>query len=340
MADVAIRTEHLTKVYGGRVIAVNDLTLEVPVGAVYGLLGPNGAGKTTTIRLLLGLQRPTAGWAEVMGHRCGVQATTVRHAMGYLPTNPSFPGHLRPFEYLDLLGKICRVPGDERRRRAADLLRAVELLGATNQRISTFSTGMRTRLGIAASLLHNPTVLIWDEPTAGLDPAARRFTLDLIADQAGKRTVILATHILSDIDQICDHVGVVHEGRMIFSGSMREVRQRLRRDSFHLELDGPVETIRRLAAQLPAVGGLETDVRDDRVLIVRIPDDCNRAGVMAEVLQRVAASDVSLRSIGAGQSDTESAYLQLLQEDRAYGFRRFDFQTPSVPDADAGDHGS
>jgi hypothetical protein len=127
---------------------------------------------------------------------------------------------------------------------------------------------------------------------------------------------------------------------MIFSGSMREVRQRLRRDSFHLELDGPVETIRRLAAQLPAVGGLETDVRDDRVLIVRIPDDCNRAGVMAEVLQRVAASDVSLRSIGAGQSDTESAYLQLLQEDRAYGFRRFDFQTPSVPDADAGDHGS
>lgn len=340
MTGIAIRTEHLTKVYGGRVIAVNDLTLEVPVGAIYGLLGPNGAGKTTTIRLLLGLQRPSAGWAEVLGRRCGVGATAVRRAIGYLPTNPVFPGHLRPFEYLDLLGKICRVPRDERRRRAADLLRAVELLGATSQRIGTFSTGMRTRLGIAASLLHNPAVLIWDEPTAGLDPAARRFTLDLIADQAGKRTVVLATHILSDIDQICDHVGVVQEGRMIFSGSMQEVRRRLRRDSFHLELDGPVEAVERLAGQLPSLAGVQAEARDGRVLVVRIEGDRNRAGAMAEVLQCVAASGVLLRSMGAGAGDTESAYLQLLQEDRAYGFRRFDFQAPVVPDADAGDRGA
>ena len=94
--DLAIRTEHLTKVYAGRVIAVNDLTLEVPCGSVYGLLGPNGAGKTTTLRLLLGLQRPTAGSAEVLGHRCGVNATAVRRSIGYLPTHPIFPGHLRP----------------------------------------------------------------------------------------------------------------------------------------------------------------------------------------------------------------------------------------------------
>ena len=236
----AIQTEHLTKVYGGRVIAVNDLTWGVPHGAIYGLLGPNGAGKTTTLRLLLGLQRQSAGKAEVLGHSCGVNATAVRSRIGYLPTHPSFPDHLRPVEYLELLGKLSRLPASVRKPRLTSLLRAVGLLNATNQKIRSFSTGMRTRLGIAASLLADPPLLIWDEPTAGLDPAARRFTLDLIAQLGSSRTVVVATHILSDIDQICDHVGVMHEGRMIFSGSMREMKQRLRHDDFSLALEGAV----------------------------------------------------------------------------------------------------
>ena len=207
IVEYAIRTEHLTKVYNERVIAVNDLTLEVPCGAVYGLLGPNGAGKTTTLRLLLGLQRPTAGQAEVFGRRCGMWATEVRRSIGYLPTHPTFPGHLRPIQYLDLLGKLNRIPSQVRKPRLAVLLRAVGLLNATEQRIQTFSTGMRTRLGIAASLLADPPLLIWDEPTAGLDPEARRFTLDLITELAQTRTVVVATHILSDIDEICNYVG-------------------------------------------------------------------------------------------------------------------------------------
>ena len=241
--ELAIRTEHLTKIYAGRVIAVNDLRLEVPQGAVYGLLGPNGAGKTTTLRILLGLQRPTAGWAEVFGRPCGVNATGVRGMIGYLPTHPMLPGHLRPVEYLDLLGKLCRLPAHVRKPRLTLLLRAVGLLGATEQRIQTFSTGMRTRLGIAASLLADPPLPLWDEPTAGLDPEVRRFTLDLIRDLGKTRTVVVATHILSDIDQICDHVGVMLEGRMIFSGPMRDMKQRLRRDDFCLELDGDAAAI-------------------------------------------------------------------------------------------------
>ena len=338
--EFAIRTQHLTKIYGGRVIAVNDLDLEVPRGSVYGLLGPNGAGKTTTLRLLLGLQRPTAGRAEVFGHRCGVNATAVRRSIGYLPTHPTFPGHLRPIEYLDLLGRLSRIPREVRRPRLTTLVRAVGLLGATDQRIRTFSTGMRTRLGIAASLLADPPLLVWDEPTAGLDPAARRFTLDLIRELAQTRTVLVATHILSDIDQICDHVGVMHEGRMIFSGSMRDVRQRLRRDDFRLELDGAPAEILQVADQIGAVEGITVRARDGHAVMIEVAGGPRRAPALAAVMQVIDRSGLSLRTIGSGQNETEHAYLQLLQEDHAHGFRRFALPGQAGPDADPGDRQS
>ncbi|MHC4205894.1 MAG: ATP-binding cassette domain-containing protein, partial [Planctomycetota bacterium] len=113
--EPAIRTEHLTKIYSQRLIAVNDMSLEVPCGCVFGLLGPNGAGKTTTLRLLLGLQRPTAGLARIFGKPCGPNAAYVRSQIGYLPTNPKLPGNLRPIEYLDLLGRLSRLPGEVRK---------------------------------------------------------------------------------------------------------------------------------------------------------------------------------------------------------------------------------
>jgi ABC-2 type transport system ATP-binding protein len=178
----AICTEHLTKIYTNRVVAVNDMDLQVPQGAIFGLLGPNGAGKTTTLRMLLGLERPTAGKAEVLGRRCGLAAVDVRRAIGYLPTHPRLPGNLTPLQYLDLVGQLCGLPYDVCKPRMASLLRAVGLLGRTDQRIRLLSTGETTRLGIAASLIADPPLLIWDEPTAGLDPAARRFTLDLIRE--------------------------------------------------------------------------------------------------------------------------------------------------------------
>ena len=335
--NLAICTEHLTKVYGGRVIAVNDLNLAVPEGAVYGLLGPNGAGKTTTIRLLLGLQRPTAGTAKVYGKSSGVNATSVRRLVGFLPTNPSFPGHLRPIEYLDLLGKLCRLPREVRQPRLTSLLRAVGLTGATEQRIQTFSTGMRTRLGIAASLLADPPLLLWDEPTAGLDPAARRFTLNLIRELAPSRTVVVATHILSDIDQICDHVGVMLEGRMIFSGTISEMRRQLSTDEISLELDGSDDAVARLIEQAAEVLGANVELRPPRTLAVRIAEPARRAAVLAEVLRRVDGSGCALHAIQTGRNDTEHAYLQLLQEDHAHGFNRFDIRLADAMDAGRSD---
>jgi len=320
--ELAIRTEHLTKIYSQRLIAVNDMTLEVPQGSVFGLLGPNGAGKTTTLRLLLGLQRPTAGRAEVFGKPCGPNAVGVRSQIGYLPTNPKLPGTLRPIEYLDLLGKLSRLPRQVRKPRISALLRAVGLLAATDQRIQTFSTGMCTRLGLAASLVADPPLLLWDEPTAGLDPTARRFTLDLIRELGKTKTIVVATHILSDIDQICDHLGVMHEGRMIFTGSMEDMKRRLRRGDFRLELEGDAEDIRRLAHEVTSLKGIDARVHAGQILLVRITDDRSRSRALADVLKLVDASNLSLQAINSGQNVTENAYLQLLQEDEAHGFQR------------------
>lgn len=333
----AICTEHLTKIYGDRLVAVNDMNLNVPTGSVFGLLGPNGAGKTTTLRLLLGLQRPTAGRAEVFGHPCGANAVAVRRLIGYLPTSPKLPGNLRPVEYLDLLGRLCRLPHEVRKPRLVSLLRAVGLLGATSQKISTFSTGMATRLGIAASLVADPPLLIWDEPTAGLDPSARRFTLDLIRQLGKNRTILIATHILGDIDQICDHVGVMHQGRMIFTGSMREMKQRLKRDHFSLELEGSAEDIQRLADQAGQLEEVTVRIVDQQTLVVQLADGSNRANALAEVLKLVEPANLSLAAVHSGQNETENAYLQLLQEDEAHGFHRFDLDVKPANDALHGD---
>jgi ABC-2 type transport system ATP-binding protein len=320
--EPAIRTEHLTKIYGQRLIAVNDMNLQVPQGSVFGLLGPNGAGKTTTLRLLLGLQRPTAGRAEVFGKSCGPNAVAVRSQIGYLPTNPKLPGNLRPIEYLDLLGKLSRLPRQVRKPRISALLRAVGLLTATEQRIQTFSTGMCTRLGLAASLVGDPPLLLWDEPTAGLDPTARRFTLDLIRELGKTKTVVVATHILSDIDQICDHLGVMHEGRMIFTGSMQDMKKRLRRDGFSLELEGETDNIRLLAQEVNNLEGIEAHLGAGQTLLVRIANDRGRSRALAEVLKLVDAGKLSLQAVHSGQNATENAYLQLLQEEEAHGFHR------------------
>jgi ABC-type multidrug transport system ATPase subunit len=320
--ELAIRTEHLTKIYSQRLIAVNDMNLKVPKGSVFGLLGPNGAGKTTTLRLLLGLQRPTAGWSEVFGKSCGPNAVGVRSQIGYLPTNPKLPGNLRPIEYLDLLGKLSRLPHQVRKPRISALLRAVGLLSATEQRIQTFSTGMCTRLGLAASLVADPPLLLWDEPTAGLDPTARRFTLDLIRELGKTKTVVVATHILSDIDQICDHLGVMHEGRMIFTGSMQDMKKRLRRDGFSLELEGDTDNIRLLVNEVNNLEGIDARLGAGQTLLVRIANERGRSRALAEVLKLIDASNLSLQAVHSGQNATENAYLQLLQEEEAHGFHR------------------
>ncbi len=331
--SLAIRTEHLTKIYAQRLVAVNDLNLEVPSGSIFGLLGPNGAGKTSTLRLLLGLHRPSAGRAEVFGRPCGVNRVSVRRLIGYLPTNPKLPGHMRPLEYLDLLGKLYGLPSQIRKPRLASLVRAVGLLGATGQPIRTFSTGMTTRLGIAASLIGDPPLLIWDEPTAGLDPSARRFTLDLIRELGRTRTIVVSTHILSDIDQVCSDVGVMHEGRMIFSGSMREMKRRLTQNVFRLDLDGAADDRDAFVTKVNALVGVSASVSPSGFVMVQVADGLSHSAMLSEILSLVDTTNICLQNVHSGQNETEDVYLQLLHEDEAHGFQRFTLDAGGGDDA-------
>jgi ABC-2 type transport system ATP-binding protein len=178
--DLVVETYKLTKIYKNRQIALNDVTLRIDPGCVLGLLGPNGAGKTTLLRLVLGLHRPTAGWVKVFGRMMTPNAANLRCRIGYIPTNPQFPRGLTPITYLDYIARLFGMPRQVRKPRLASLIRAVDLLAVSGDHIEGFSNGMTARLAVATSLINEPDLLIWDEPTHGLDPEARRSMLELI----------------------------------------------------------------------------------------------------------------------------------------------------------------
>src|SRR6202022_1823566 len=201
--------------YQNRQIALNDVALRMEPGCVLGLLGPNGAGKTTLLRLVLGLHRPTAGWVKLFGKTMSPNAANLRCRVGYIPTNPQFPRGMTPITYLDYMARLFGLPAEVRKPRLASLIRAVDLRGCSGPPISGFSNGMTARLAVATSLINEPALLIWDEPTHGLAPEARRSMLELIKTLSAEKTLIVSSHNLSDIDEVCNHAAVLSRGQLI-----------------------------------------------------------------------------------------------------------------------------
>ncbi|MCJ7626128.1 MAG: ABC transporter ATP-binding protein [Anaerolineaceae bacterium] len=233
---VAIRCEGLSKRFG-EVEALMDLNLEIPAGSVFGFLGRNGAGKNTAIRLLTGLAHPTAGKAWIAGVETTNGDSGARERFGYLPQDPAFYSWMTSFEYLDYVLSLFRKPYKDRKHRIEEVLEQVGLRKAVKRRIGGFSGGMRQRLGIAQALVHNPPVLLLDEPTSSLDPAGRYELLDLIDSLRGERTVFLSSHILADIERVCDTIGVIHEGRLLFVSDRKELMERYETNIVFLEFD-------------------------------------------------------------------------------------------------------
>ena len=324
-----IETRNLTKIYGNKYIALNGMNLKVPQGSVFGLVGPNGAGKTTTLKLLLGLQSPTAGVVEVFGERMTTNAAHLRRRMGFLPTNPRFPKDMTPITYLDFVGKVSGLPKEVRKPRLAALLRAVDLLSAASQKVEGFSTGMTTRLGIAASLINDPELLLWDEPTAGLDPEGRKYTIELIEElrQDKNKTILVSSHILSDIERVCDHIGILSEGKLIFCGPVREMKRLTRSNAIELELDGDMDGLCSRLAMSDADIQWERGHGSLRLYFAEGDDVAVKLGQVLQIVAEAAATSrdeaaVTLVAINSLRDEMADAFIKLLEEERSHGFSR------------------
>jgi ABC-2 type transport system ATP-binding protein len=231
----AIWCQGLARRYG-KVEALKGLDLAVEHGSIFGYLGRNGAGKTTTIKLLTGLAKPSSGdgWVD------GVKTTDGSHAgrrrFGYMPETPAFYGWMKPHEYLDYVAQLHELDQQTSRRRTSELLEMVGLEETRGRRIGGFSRGMRQRLALAQAMIHRPSVLFLDEPTSALDPAGRRDVLDLIDGLRGRTTVFLSSHILGDVERVCDTIGVIHEGALVTVDSREGLMSRYDVNAVQVEL--------------------------------------------------------------------------------------------------------
>lgn len=214
----------LQKSFGTKEV-LKGVSFAVPKNCVFGFIGCNGAGKTTTMKAVLGLLKADAGEILVEGERVLYGNTKTNRFIGYLPDVPEFYGYMTAREYLKLCADITEIPKNEQKARTEELL---ELVGLKDEkhRIHGYSRGMKQRLGIAQALLHKPKLLICDEPTSALDPAGRKEILDILSTAKQETTVLFSTHILSDVERICDRVAMLHEGRIVLSGTMEELRER------------------------------------------------------------------------------------------------------------------
>jgi len=232
-----IRIENIVKTYGS-VRALDGLSLDVEPGVVYGFLGPNGAGKTTCMRILSGLARPDGGRAWILGKEIGQPGSDVRSLIGVLPEEPAFYGWMTPREYLrDFIAPLYDIHGQVAAQRADELLEIVSLKEAANRRIGGFSRGMRQRMGLAQALVHRPAVLLLDEPVSALDPAGRKEVLDLIETLRGQTTILLSTHILADVERVCDMVGIIARGRLIVQSRRDDLLARYVTPLFEIEFE-------------------------------------------------------------------------------------------------------
>ncbi len=232
----AIRIEGLTKDFGN-VQALVGLSLSVEAGSVYGFLGPNGAGKTTTIRILTGLAHADAGRAWVDGVEVTADPGKASRRIGYLPQDPSVYPWMTAREFLDYVGRVYGLSSRERATRIEELLELAGLVEAADRRIGGFSGGMGQRLGLAQALVNRPPVLLLDEPVSGLDPGGRRDLLQLIERLRGQCTVFMSTHILADVERVCDAVGIISRGRLVVEAPQEELLQRYAVPAFEVQVE-------------------------------------------------------------------------------------------------------
>jgi ABC-type multidrug transport system ATPase subunit len=295
--DFVIETHDLTKHYRD-LVAVDGLTLRVRLGEVYGFLGPNGAGKTTTLRMLLGLVRPTAGSAKVLGARPGSSEGLAR--VGALIEAPGFYPFLSARDNLRVMAAHAGVDA----RRAGAVLDEVGLAGRAGDRFDTYSQGMNQRLGIASALLKDPDVLILDEPTTGLDPKGMAEMRTFIRELgSGRRTVLLSSHLMPEVEQVCDRVGVIHRGALVKEGTVDELRGSR---SLLVRAD-PMERATRVLEALPEVARVAT--HDGALTVTADPASA------AAINRALVGAGVAVSELRSERASLEEVFLGLTRDE-------------------------
>ncbi|MGD0709217.1 MAG: ABC transporter ATP-binding protein [Anaerolineaceae bacterium] len=305
---IAIQTRDLQKHYGS-VHALDGLTLAVQAGTIFGFLGPNGAGKSTAIRLLTGLSHPTGGQAWVVGKEININHN-VAGRIGYLPEEPAFYGWMTPIEFLDYVASLFGMRAAERKQRVAELLDQVGLKDAGKRRIAGFSRGMRQRLGLAQALINRPEVLFLDEPVSALDPVGRKEVLEMIGKLSGQFTVFMSTHILADVERICDTIGIINHGKLVVEAPQAELLARYTVPAFELECQpGDEARLAALAQSLIAVNWVSSAMVQDNMVRVLVKDvSVARQGL----LPLVAQAGMPLRRYEQVVPSLEDIFLQVV----------------------------
>lgn len=301
---MTLKVEHVTKRFGDRV-AVDDLSLSVAAGETYGLLGPNGAGKTTAISLICGLLEPDAGAVEVEGDPVTVRSVQARRPIGYVPQEIAIYPDLSARENLRFFGKLYGLHGAELDRRMDDVLDVLGLTDRADERTEKFSGGMKRRLNIGLGMLHEPKLLVLDEPTVGVDPQSRNAILDAVEVLSGQGLAMLyTTHYMEEAERLCDRVGIMDEGKLIATGTRRELVAEIdHHDRARLEF-----------AAVPDIGAVENlegihDVAlDGRFCEVALDDAAHR---LPALLGLVASTGGSVRSVEVIEPDLEAVFLHL-----------------------------
>ena len=307
-----VSVDNLTKAYPVHT-AVDRLTMSVPQGSVFGFLGPNGAGKTTTVRMVLGFARPTSGSVSVLGHDVGSSRDTdlarLRRRIGFLPDVPGFYPWMSARDVLRFAASLVGVKGTTLTKRTESLL---ELAGLSDvrQRVGGYSRGMKQRLGIAQALIGAPDLLVLDEPTSALDPIGRKAVLDMVAALRGRTTVFFSTHILSDVERVCDEVAILDKGRLVTQGSVEELKTQYGGSSrYALDVTADTARLRTTLGAEPWVGRL-VDTASGVELTVNDLDLARR-----RVPAIVAGLGVGLVRFEPIETSLEDVFVSLVQRD-------------------------
>jgi ABC-2 type transport system ATP-binding protein len=309
-----ISVSHLTKKYADRV-AVNDVSFEVGRGEVLGFLGPNGAGKTTTMRVLTGFLPPTGGSVKVGGFDVTTHPLEVRRRIGYLPEScPLYP-EMRVDEYLDFRGRLKGVGGSLLRKRVGEAKELCGIADVGRRIVGQLSKGYRQRVGLAETLIHDPELLILDEPTIGLDPNQIRQVRSLISDLARRHTILLSTHILSEVEMTCRRVLIINRGRIVASDTPGSLRAHLAgRGRVRAEIAGPVDAVTAALKAVPGAEEVEVEGEGDwrRYAIV-----CDRqADPRQAVYEAVVRGGWALRELRQEEKSLEDVFVALTRADQ------------------------